>query len=181
MRPEQDVGEGIIYHEDTKTFEDRTSRTRLDLQEDKITDTLVDRHVKNHGGTKEAYKDELLKQQNPSKSNTPPRVIVGASGNIPGYGLSVAPDELNKPHVTKTFSFTSLFGGSLDLVFGDGNNETTFGSSKYSSLGVLWDFTNEGSVKISGAAIHFGWGISTPITVSVRIPRDAPPFSGHGE
>ena len=62
MRPEDDVGEGIIYHEDTNTFEDRTSGGRVEIDHEDVSNEIADRYSERNTPEDRPWLRESIRQ-----------------------------------------------------------------------------------------------------------------------
>ena len=109
----------------------------------------------------------LLTQISASLQGKPVPVSVGVSGTVLGYGKS-ATVSTEESGVGTSYNPLTIVGGSIDISIGKGV-ETSIGTSKHSSVGVLWRKKDDGTVAIGGAAIHIGSGKGSPINISVPL------------
>jgi RHS repeat-associated protein len=110
---------------------------------------------------------------------------LGLSAFIWPYGVEGHLDlGARRVQVGKTLSAQSIAGFSFDTEFSrrlrnvDVRVETTVGLNKHFGIGALWDLHEDGRASWAGLALHVGPGYGLPISLTVPIPKHAPPFGG---
>jgi hypothetical protein len=107
-----------------------------------------------------------------------PKIAIGYSYGIPGLSFSKSYNPFTDAvTISGPYANGINTGVSLDLTLGEGPIEASFGSSKYSSIGVLLSpmENKPGYMEVSGAAIHFGPGWSlVPINVTYPYSTERP-------